>query len=269
MMERGPLLDASLAELSKTYVACRMTGGDKDASPGIDVFMERYGVQGFPTCLVLSAEGALLKTVGNVVQPPEILAGTREAAEVEADFQAFRAAVEKLDQPALAVALARAYGERRQVDRAVGVWQKIAAKDPSPSRLVSLARAQAAAGERPAAMATWDKLIAGKLSGPESVGYRVERASVRAAGTDVAGAVDDLQKAADVAGKAGNPADAKGLTDGAGQILWEEIMRLCNVTRDFKQAVTVLDRLLKDFGQTPAAGPAKQFEDPIRGMAKR
>lgn len=230
MMERGPLQDPSLAELSKANVACRMTGGDKDASPGIDAFMERYGVQGFPTCLVLSAEGALLKTVGNVVQPPEILAGTRDAIEVETDFQAFRATVEKLDQPALWVALARAYGERRQADRAVGIWQRIAAKDPSPSRLVSLAEAQAAAGDHGVA-------------------------------------VDGLAKAADVAYKAGNLADSKRFSEGAGRILWEGIMRLCNVTRDFKQAVTLLDRLLKDFGQSQAAVAARQFEGQIRQAA--
>ena len=50
-------------------------------------------------------------------------------------------------------------------------------------------------------------------------------------------------------------------------VLWDEVARLCNQEQKFGDAVKLLDRLLKDFGTTPAAANARQFEARIRELA--
>jgi tetratricopeptide (TPR) repeat protein len=238
-----------------------MTGGSKDASPDIDAFMAKYGVTGFPTCLVLSADGALLRTVGHVLQPPEILAATRECADVEADFQAFQAAVQKHDEPALWSALADAYTQRRQHAEAVKVLTTLAAKDPAPRRWKALAQAQVAAGDLPGAMGSFDKLIAAD----GTLENRVAKAAAQLRTGDLDGAIKGVTESVAKADDA-TKADAKQRIAG---LLFDHIVRLCNEEGDFKGAIKPLDLLLEAYGDTPPAQQARQFEGQIRQLANR
>src|SRR5574341_973968 len=158
-MERGALQDTSLGEISSKYVACRITGGTENTTPGHEKFMEKYGVRGFPTLLILSADGGLLtEEVGR--SPAEILAATAEAGRKERDFQGFAKAVSKYDDAALWIQFAGALSARRQPDQAVPILRKIAEKDGTTSRWNAVADAQMASGDAAGALATFDALIA-------------------------------------------------------------------------------------------------------------
>ena len=221
--------------------------------------MAKYGVQGFPTCLVLNADGALLREVGNVVQPAEILAATRECGDAEADFQAFRASVEKHDEPALWAALAEAYGQRRQFTQAVAVLERLATRDPSPRRWKALAKAQLGADDSKAALATYDKLLALE----PTLDNRFLKAEAQLRGGDQDGALAGLKGALE---KADDAAKADGKSRIAGLLLGH-IIRLCNEARDFKGALKPLDMLLNEYGDTQAANQARRFAGQVRQMA--
>lgn len=236
-----------------------MTGGSKDPSPGIDKFMARYNVQGFPTLLVLSPSGAVLvPEVGR--SPAAMLAAAAKAKFVEQDFQAFRTAVEKHNDPALWAALAQAYQARAQHTEAVAVLQKLTTLDPAPRRYSALAEAQMAAELWADALKTYDALIAKE----PSTANHVARAKAQAGSGDVDGAIAYLQAQSE---KSEDAAAKKALREGAAGMLWDTVVRKVNAEQKFKEAVSLLDKLLKEFADTDAAKTAQQWAGQIRRLA--
>lgn len=257
-MERGPLQDPKLAKLSTDYVACRMTGGSQDRSKGIDEFMSRYNVQGFPTLLVLSADGGVL-AVDLDREPDAILAAVAEAGRTEADFQAFKAAVGKSTDPALRLGLAQLHLQRKEFGAAIPILKAVAEKDPAPHRWRKLAEAQQGAGQHADALASLDRLVALDPS-PASHGAR---AKAQAASGDAEGAIGYLKG---IAAKT-EAAEAKGqLLDAAAGLVWQQCADKANAG-EWKAAVALLDRLLKEFPGSSAAGNARQYEQLIRQRA--
>ncbi len=263
-MERGALQDKTLGQVSSKYVACRITGGTENPTPGHEKFMEKYGVQGYPTLLYLSADGGLVTNeVGR--SPGEILSAAADASRTEKDFQAFVKAVQKYDDPALWANLTQEYLDRKQFDRALPLLKKAAEKEGTAARWLALAAAQSRAGDHAAALATYDQCL-GTLgsAGPDAIACRIARARCQAASGDAAGAQAALADLEKKAKETGDEEGRKAYSGAVAEMLLTQAGELWN-RQDQAGATKILEQLAADYGDTPQGQHAAQILPRIKG----
>ncbi|MCI0343047.1 MAG: hypothetical protein L0216_18205 [Planctomycetales bacterium] len=263
-MERGALQDKSLGEISSKYVACRITGGTESPTPGHEKFMEKYGVQGYPTLLFLSADGGLVTSeVGR--SPGEIVATAAEASRKERDFQGFVKAVAKYDDPALWTNLTQEYLDRRQFAQALPLLRKAAEKEGTAARWMALAAAESQSGDPAAALATYDRCL-GTLgsAGPDAIACRIARARCQAGSGDGAGAQAALVELVNKAKEAGDEAGRKAYAGAAAEMLLSQAGELWN-RGDQAGATKILEQLASDYKDTPQGEHAARILPQIKG----
>jgi tetratricopeptide (TPR) repeat protein len=150
-MENRVFSTAASKKISDTYIAVRLLGGD-DITPEIESVMTRYGVDGYPTMLVVDQEGLRLneEEVGRTTD--DILAAM-DAGKATGEKLA---AAAKGDQAAYLELLKQHDGWEKLVD----VYEKSAAAAPTAENHVNLHEALGRMGRKEDAAKLLDTMIA-------------------------------------------------------------------------------------------------------------
>jgi tetratricopeptide (TPR) repeat protein len=170
------------ARISDEYVAVRLLGGD-DATPEVDAFMQRYDVEGYPTLLAMTADGAVLSRIRTFNQDgplgaQEFLAALAEATKQDAEFQARRKELLAKDDPAAWAEVVKALVDRGEHAAARDVHRRILAKEPTVDNHGMLAFLEEKAGDRAGERATLESMLAKFAGHPERIEWRIRLATM-------------------------------------------------------------------------------------------
>lgn len=127
MLEDGLFSKAGSHAISDQYTAVRLLGGD-DATDEGRAFAVRYRVEGFPTLLAMSADGAVLSRKFQR-DLPGILSTLQAAAKAQATFLATEKALGDSEAPADLRTMAGLYKSRMQLAQARARYEALPRKD--------------------------------------------------------------------------------------------------------------------------------------------
>lgn len=155
-MENGPFSQEGAERLGKDFVAVRMLGGN-DINEETRSFMEKYGVQGFPTMFAMNAEGDVL--AGKSAYLPRDLKGLLgaldQAAKDDKEFWELRGK----EDDASRARYARLLRERGKSDEAWAILEPLAAKGRSLVIDEAMALIHGDRGEHGQAVALYREMI--------------------------------------------------------------------------------------------------------------
>jgi tetratricopeptide (TPR) repeat protein len=164
------------AAISDGFVAVRMLGGT-DLDDAGRAFMERYGIEGYPTLLAMTAEGDVLAR-----DLPRELEGILGAlAKAKTDNEAFLAKrdvlAKKADLGSL-TELADLYLGRENYAVARGLYERIAREKPDGDVLTRLAGILRRLGDKPAERKLLETAVAKHPGDARSAAWRIRLATL-------------------------------------------------------------------------------------------
>lgn len=223
-LEAGIWSKAGSSALSDKYVAVRLLGGD-DATPEVDAFLERYQIEGFPTLMAMTPDGALVARLsgfdeaGRPVTPDAMLGRMDEAAAREAEFAKYRAEVTAKGDPQSQEQLAGLLMQRQELDAARDVYAKVVQATPTVEAYGMLAGLEAMTGRKAELRKTLETMLAKFPDNAERIEWRISLRTMdlpsRASGPEEVKkvvaqhetALTDLLREVDKEGKASDQAE--------------------------------------------------------------
>jgi tetratricopeptide (TPR) repeat protein len=187
-LEAGVWSKPDSARIQEVAVPVRILGG-ADLDDAGRVFMERYGVQGFPTLMALTPDGAVLDgdlthgRLGEWIEDPAgaVTAIVEGLAAAQAREDAFRAEAkalaEKTDRESL-VRLGDLHAERMDPASARTLYEKALAAGPTVDVHLRLAEILAATGDTAGETKVLDEMIAGYPEHADRIEWRIRRATI-------------------------------------------------------------------------------------------
>jgi Tfp pilus assembly protein PilF len=117
-------------EISDRYVAVRIKGGI-DGTPEVQAFMERHGVEGYPTLLAMTVDGAFVAPIPTHTQDGVPLGADAfvkamdAATAAEGEFQSKKSALASKTDASSQAELAKLHMQRHQFEAARDLYQRI------------------------------------------------------------------------------------------------------------------------------------------------
>lgn len=163
------------AQISEKFVAVKMLGG-QDLDDEGKAFMSRYGVQGYPTLLAMTADGAVVsrsfqRTMDGIIKTMEDATATNEAFLKEA------AELSTKTDPESMRTLAKKYAERSQLDEAGGLYEKLVASKPTAEDRLAYIAVLAVKGDDDGRKAQYEALLEENADHEDAIDWRIELAT--------------------------------------------------------------------------------------------
>jgi tetratricopeptide (TPR) repeat protein len=127
-LDRMVFQDPDSARIHDEYVAVRMLGG-VDSTPATEAFMRRYGIDGFPTLLVLTADGEVVMRDFRPPNGASLLDAMKQATEAETSFRAQAKELEGKEDVESAKSLAKLHMQRSSLEKALEIYRTVAKRE--------------------------------------------------------------------------------------------------------------------------------------------
>jgi tetratricopeptide (TPR) repeat protein len=175
-LENRVFSQAESAKISDRFVAVRMLGG-LDETPEVEQFMQRYEVEGFPTLLAMTADGAVLsREIPRNVDG--ILAAMEDAQKSEVDFQAKKTALAGKSDPESLATMAKMHLERYDLPAAQVLYAKVVASTPTAENYGMLAAIYGRTGQKDEERRTLQAMVQRFADSPERMEWRIQLATI-------------------------------------------------------------------------------------------